>query len=174
MAKNKSKKCSGNVILSLVAIVVGLLTCLSLFVNVWNWTATNNGGVTTREVGGFFEDFEYYEDIFNVGSDKLPVWGSTLAGICVIIALVATVIFALCTIINMLGKSNKNTTTICKLACLIMILAGIGALVGSIAFVVIENKIVLTTYSMSMAFGAIASFVFPILGGIIGLVSNKK
>ncbi len=174
MAKSKSKSSLGKVILSLTSIVLGALTSLALFVNAWDWQAKVDGGVTTREVGGFFEDFEYYENIFNVGSDKLPVWGSTLAGVAVIIALACVALFIVCTIINMLGKGNKTVTNLSKLACVVMILAGIVALVGSIAFVVVENKILLTTYSMSMAFGAIAGFIFPIFAGVLGFASLRK
>ena len=173
MAKKKTKNSMGKTILSLLAIVVSLLTCLPLFLNVWIWKASNSGGETLTDVGGYFEDMEGFEKLFNVGEDKLPVWGSTLAGVCVIIALVCAVMFTFLAIINMIGKSSKTLNKIQKLVCIIMIIAGIGALVGSIAFVVAEYKRILATYSMTMAFGAIAGFVFPILGGILGLASNK-
>ena len=173
MAKKKTKNSMGKIILSLIAIVVSFLTCLPLFLNVWVWKASNSGGETLTDVGGYFEDMEGFEKLFNANEDKLPVWGSTLAGVCVIIALVCAVVFAFLTIVNMLGKSNKTLNKVSKLACIVMILAGIGALAGSIAFVVVEHKGLLATYSMTMAFGAIAGFTFPILGGILGLLSNK-
>ena len=174
MAKKKTKNNLGNVIISVLAIIVGALTCLPLFINVWVWKATNSGGETLTDVGGYFEDMEAYEKLFNVGDDKLPVWGSTLAGVAVIVALVATVIFALLAIVKMLGKSNKTLASLQNLACLLMVLAGIVALVGSIAFVVMEYKGLFATYSMTMAFGAIAGFVFPIVGGVLGLIANRK
>lgn len=173
MAKKKTKNSTSKTILGLLASIVSILTCLPLFLNVWVWSVSNKGGKTLTNVGGYFEDMEGFEKLFNAGKDKLPVWGSTLAGVCVIIALVCAVIFTSLAIMNMIGKSNKTLNKIQKLACIIMIIAGIGALIGSIVFVLAEYKGVLATYSMTMSFGAVAGFVFPILGGIIGLTSNK-
>lgn len=174
MAKKKTKKSFGTTILSLVAMVVSLLTSLALFLNVWVWKVANKGGETLTDVGGYFEDMEAYETLFNVGKDKLPAWGSTLAGVCVIVALVCAVVFALCTIANLLNKTNKTVNLISKIACLVMVLAGAVALVGSLVFVIAEYKGVLATYSMTMAFGAIVGFVAPILGGVLGLAANRK
>lgn len=173
MAKKKTKKNSTKPLLSLIAMVTSALTCLALFLNVWNWQAVGKNATETTKVGGYFENMEAYEKLFNVGKDKLPTFATTLAGISVIIALVCAFVFIVLTILKFINKSNKTISLISKASCLIMVLAGISALIGSLVFVLAEYEGLLATYSMSMAFGAIAGFIFPILGGTIGLISNK-
>ena len=173
MAKKKTKKSSSNTFLALVATVLGLLTSLALFLNVWVWKVASKSGETVSNVGGYFEDMESYETAFKLGQENFNTWGSTVAGVCVIVALVAAGLLTLVTVLNMLNKSNKTTALVGKLACFVMLLAGLGALVGSLAFTIPSIGSTITS-SMTMAFGAIAGFMFPLLSGTVGFLAFRK
>jgi len=176
MAKKKQTKTSlGKVVLNIMAIVISLLTSLALFLNTWTWKITNPN--TDKEsltnVGGYFEDMEPYEKLFNIGKDKLPSWASTLSGILVISAVVCAVVFTFCSILKMLKKSNKTISLISKASCFIMFLLGIGTLITSLIFVLAKYEGIVAIYSMVMDFGAVVGFVCPIIGGVLGIASQK-
>ena len=173
MAKKKTKKSSCNKLLLLVASVLGLLTSIALFLNVWVWKISAKSGETVSNVGGYFEDMEAYETAFKLGQENFNTWGATVAGICVIVALVAAGLLTLVTILNMLNKSSKTTKLVGKIACFIMLLAGLGALIGSLAFTIPSVGSTITS-SMTMAFGAIAGFMFPLLSGTVGILAYRK
>jgi len=172
MAKKKTKNNLGKTLLAFLSVVISALTSIALFTNVWVWKTVSKSGETLKNVGGYFEDLESYETLFEIADKKLPVFGTKLAGASVIVALVFTAVLLICTILKMLNKSNKTVALVSKISSILIVLAGLIALTGSLIFVVPEIGSTITS-SMTMAFGAIAGFLFPILGGVLGFIANK-
>lgn len=168
MAKKKS---SGNIVLSIITMVVGALTCLGLFLNVWNFTNSSTY-VDPVAVGGYFEDMSTYETMYNIADVSFLGWASTIAGIAVIVALCATALYIVCALVNMVTKGNKLMRGLCKLASIVMLLAGVVALVCSIIFIIPKITVGSNVTKMAFGIGSWFGFACPIVAGLIGL-ANK-
>lgn len=168
MAKKK-KTSIGNLVLSIITMVVGALTCLALFLNVWNLSNSKAGAT---EVGGYFADMSGIETTFKVADVAFMSWASTVAGIAVIVALCAAGLYILCTILNLATKGSKLMNALARLACIIMLAAGAVALVCSIIFIIPKVEGLVSTTRMAFGVGAYFGFICPIVAGLIGL-ANK-
>ena len=57
MKMAKSKMSTGKIVLSVIAMLVGVAACIALFTNVWNFAITIGEKTSTEALGGYFEDY---------------------------------------------------------------------------------------------------------------------
>lgn len=168
MAKKK-KTSTGNLVLSIITMVVGALTCLSLFLTVW---VPNNSLLGSLSEAGYFSEMKGAKAFYEGANVAFMGWASTIAGIAVIVALCAAGLYILCTILNLATKGSKLMNTLSRLACIIMLAAGAVALVCSIIFIIPKVTIGSNVTKMTFGVGAYFGFICPIVAGLIGL-ANK-
>ncbi len=172
MSKSKKKNIS-KVILTILTMLIGAVIFLPLILN--DWTAISKFGDTTNtaEAGKFFDDYSSVESLFELADSKLITAMSTVAGIAVIVAICAAALYIIFAIINLCGKRNKLCRYICNAASVIMIIAGIIALVAGLVFCIPTASISSANYSLTFDIGAYLAVALPIVAGILGIYSTK-
>ncbi len=169
----KSKMSTGKIVLSVIAMLVGVAACIALFTNVWNFTMTAGKESEAIALGGFFEDYSAYATAFEMSKVTFFEWASVVAGIAVIVALVGAVAYIIGTVVAIANGGNKITAKLAKFGAIIMLVAGIVALITSIMFTapaIAEGK---ASLSMAFGIGAWIGVIAPIAGGLLGVVSTK-
>ena len=167
--KGKSKKSVGVIILSIIVSIVGLCCCIPLFINVWNATFKIFNSTTVENAGGFFDDYSDVKQYFKMDNQGFADWASMIAGIMLIVALAAAVLYTIALIVEICGKRNKSTKAVKFVSSLIMLIAGIAIVVFTLMFVIPATNM----YSMSMGTGAILAIIFPTFAGLVGLLSAR-
>ncbi|MBE5735583.1 MAG: hypothetical protein E7361_03970 [Clostridiales bacterium] len=169
----KSKMSTGKIVLSVIAMLVGVAACIALFTNVWNFAITIGEKTSTEALGGYFEDYSFYANGFKNAEVAFFEWASVVAGIAVIVALVGAVAYIIGTVVAIANGGNKITAKLAKFGAIIMLIAGIVALITSIMFAAPAVTESIMSGSMAFGIGAWIGVIAPIAAGLLGVVSTK-